>query len=197
MHSPEIVSFDSNRLWRICQHHSGGSCRIPNHTRGQCTIQRLATINQKVRIVNFDHKCQCMRTKQNKTNTFHWQNNLQFVYRSKSCKKDLWAQINAALQTNSKWQRLDSVNSEANTTTAVVAHIHNQSNSGAHSHTHSHQLQTHNHQLDDTKNHWLNSSAWEFIQDTHAQVGMTCDIKRIHRRTLVANNSIIIYLPCA
>lgn len=29
------------------------------------------------------------------------------TYRSKSCKKDLWTQINAALQANSKWQRSD------------------------------------------------------------------------------------------
>lgn len=33
------------------------------------------------------------------------------INRSKSCKKDLWTQINAALQSNSKWQRLDAVNS--------------------------------------------------------------------------------------
>lgn len=30
---------------------------------------------------------------------------LQSIRRSKSCKKDLWTQINAALQANSKWQR--------------------------------------------------------------------------------------------
>lgn len=30
-----------------------------------------------------------------------------FCFRSKSCKKDLWAQINTALQTNNKWQRSD------------------------------------------------------------------------------------------
>lgn len=30
-----------------------------------------------------------------------------FYFRSKSCKKDLWAQINTALQANTKWQRSD------------------------------------------------------------------------------------------
>lgn len=37
---------------------------------------------------------------------------IKLCCRSKSCKKDLWTQINAALQNNSKWQRLDSVSSE-------------------------------------------------------------------------------------
>lgn len=45
------------------------------------------------------------------------------INRSKQCKKELWAQINTALQNNSKWQRLDSINSETPSTnnTATTA----------------------------------------------------------------------------
>lgn len=43
-----------------------------------------------------------------------------FANRSKSCKKDLWAQINTTLQSSSKWQRLDSVCSELVTSSTVV-----------------------------------------------------------------------------
>lgn len=65
-----------------------------------------------------------------------------FVFRSKSCKKELWTQINTALQANSKWQRLDSINSDLNS-----QHISNPSSNiltqqqpqQSHSHQHSQQ----------------------------------------------------------
>lgn len=93
MHQPETISFDAVRLRRLCKHHFGSTCCFSNYTRGKCSIQRLATIDSTVRRERVLQKI--------KSNVNHFVC-VFFNIRSKSCKKDLWAQINTVLQNNSK-----------------------------------------------------------------------------------------------
>lgn len=87
VHAPKIVPSDSRRLRRFRNNSLRRQGGFPNHSRRHDAIQGVVAIYQKVtRIFCYNFV----------------KLTLVLIFRSKSCKKDLWAQINSALQANSK-----------------------------------------------------------------------------------------------
>lgn len=106
VHTPEAVPSDDSGLRRLFQYHSGSSDGVPDLSGRECAVQGLAAIDQEVsegreRRKALRHLGSRFSFLITLKNLYFLDFLLLFIIRSKSCKKDLWTQINATLN-NSK-----------------------------------------------------------------------------------------------
>lgn len=98
VHASKIISSYAARLRRFCKHCARGEGSFSHHPGRSHAIQRVATINSKV---SFSY------VQITTLFDWYWGDPIIFKFRSQSCNKDLWIHINAALQQNSKWHKVE------------------------------------------------------------------------------------------